>query len=180
MLYVDKVTFAQIANWLGLLYICGYGVATMTIFYKFYKFFNLLKLTLANLLQSFPRWGWGIFLAADAAKKMFNLGAEILPGSIWKLNYTLFLMLAFSLVEEVTPPALERYQSDFAVLFNPLEPEIKLLQVEKLMSLHGLECLGLSCFCAYMGLVTVLVCYKFLTLFGSLKLSTILEDPFYE
>lgn len=111
---------------------------------------------------------------------MFNLGAEILPGSIWKLNYTVFLMLAFSLVEEVTPHPSERYQSDFVILFNPLEPEINLFQVEKLMSLHGLECLGLSCFCAYIGLATVLVCYKFLTLFGSLKLSTILEDPFYE
>lgn len=48
---VDKGTFAQIVNWLGLLYICGYGAATMTIFYKF---FNLFKLTLANLLESFP------------------------------------------------------------------------------------------------------------------------------
>lgn len=47
---VDKVTFAQIVNWLGLLYICGYGFATMT---TFYKFFNLFKIFNKRLLLAY-------------------------------------------------------------------------------------------------------------------------------
>jgi hypothetical protein len=40
---VDKVTFSHIINWLGLLYICGSGFATVSVFYKFFNVFKIFN-----------------------------------------------------------------------------------------------------------------------------------------
>ncbi len=40
---VDKVTFSHLISWLGLLYICGYGFATVSVFYKFFNVFKIFN-----------------------------------------------------------------------------------------------------------------------------------------
>jgi len=47
---VDKVTFSHLVNWLAVLYICGYGFATLS---TFYKFFNLFKVFNKRLLLAY-------------------------------------------------------------------------------------------------------------------------------
>lgn len=47
---VDKVTFTHIINWLSTFYICGYGLATLS---TFYKFFNLFKIYNKRLLLAY-------------------------------------------------------------------------------------------------------------------------------
>jgi hypothetical protein len=40
---VDKVTFSDLINWLAIFYILGYGLATVSVFYKFFNLFKIFN-----------------------------------------------------------------------------------------------------------------------------------------